>query len=135
MLTEQEKVEVNVNPDDVEKWFSRGTGPGGQHKNKVQTSVFLKHIPTGIVVKCEKGRSQSDNEAEAWRLLNEKLLKIETDKINSQTTDNRRNQIGHGERSDKRRTYREKDDLVTDHITNKTCRWKDIWKGKIELLH
>lgn len=116
-------------------WFSRGTGAGGQHKNKVSTSVFLKHTPTGIVVKCEDGRSQHQNREVAWKLLKEKLLEIETKKLEGNITENRRSQIGAGERSDKRRTYREKDDLVVDHISNKSMRLKDVWKGKIQLLH
>lgn len=135
VLTEQSDIQLVINPADVERWTSKGTGPGGQHRNKVETSVFLKHIPTGIVCKCENGRSQKGNEEEAWRLLRMKLLQLEKDKLNKKIVDQRNGQIGNGERSDKRRTYREKDDLVIDHISGKSARLKDIWKGKIDILH
>jgi len=135
VLTEQPNVDVKINPSDVERWTSKGTGPGGQHRNKVETSVFLKHIPTGIVVKCENGRSQSQNEEEAWNLLKIKLQNLAIEKSQSEHSQKRNAQIGSGERSDKRRTYREKDDLVVDHITGKSARLKDIFKGKINLLH
>lgn len=116
-------------------WFSRGTGKGGQKRNKTSSSVFLKHIPTGIVTKGENNRSQTRNRNIAQELLQTKLQNIEESKLNGNITANRNSQIGNGERCDKRRTYREKDDLVIDHITNKTARLKDIWKGKINLLH
>lgn len=135
VLKEKAEVEIKINPEDVEKWFSRGSGPGGQHRNKVETSVFLKHIPTGIVVKCENGRSQRTNEEEAWKMLKIKLQDMNDKQSNSEVVSNRNSQIGTGERSDKRRTYREKDDLVIDHVTNKNARFKDILKGKIDLLH
>lgn len=135
VLKESSGVNVNINPADVERWTSRGTGPGGQHRNKVETSVFLKHIPTGIVCKCENGRSQYENEQEAWRMLKLRLYELEKKKVEGNIVSTRNNQIGTGERSDKRRTYRDKDDLVIDHITNKSTRLKDVWKGKINLLH
>ena len=135
VLKEYTEVEVIINPSDVERWTSRGTGPGGQHRNKVETSVFLKHIPTGIVCKCENGRSQYENEQEAWRLLRSRLYELQKKKVEGDIVSNRNTQIGSGERSDKRRTYRDKDDLVIDHLNNKSARLKDIWKGKINLLH
>lgn len=135
MLEEQPQISIEIKDDDIEMWCTRGTGKGGQHRNVTDSSVFLKHIPTGIISKSEDERSQHKNRAIALERLKTKLYELECKRKIESVTNNRRNQIGHGERSDKRRTYREKDDLVTDHITNKTCRWKDIWKGKIELLH
>lgn len=116
-------------------WFSRGTGPGGQKKNKTFSSVFFKHIPTGIVTKSEDERSQHQNREIAWDRLKIKLQELEDSKLNGSVTENRNSQIGNGERCDKRRTYRDKEDLVIDHITNKTARLKDVWKGKLNLLH
>ncbi len=135
VLTEQSDIEIVINPSDIERWTSIGTGPGGQHRNKVQSSVFLKHVPTGIVCKSEIHRSQHQNEQEAWRLLKMKLLQLEKDKLNKKIVSERNGQIGTGERSDKRRTYREKDDLVIDHISGKSARLKDVLKGKIDILH
>lgn len=134
-MTETQNVETIINPSDIERWTSRGTGPGGQHKNVTNSSVFIKHIPTGIVCKGENSRSQHQNEQEAWRQLKLKLYELEKKKLEGDIVATRNNQIGTGERSDKRRTYRDKDDLVIDHITGKSARLKDIMRGKINLLH
>ncbi len=135
VLTEQSDIEITINPADVERWTTKGTGNGGQKINKTESVVCLKHIPTGIIVKCQDGRSQHKNEEKAWEILTNKLQIIESNKLNSEIIDHRNGQIGSGERSDKRRTYREKDDLVIDHSTGKSARLKDIMKGKISLLH
>ncbi len=134
-MTEIQDIEIVIIPSDIKRWTTRGTGPGGQHKNTTDSSVFLKHIPTGIVCKGENSRSQYQNEQEAYRLLKIKLYELEKGKVEGDIVAFRNNQIGTGERSDKRRTYREKDDLVIDHITNKSARLKDIMRGKINLLH
>mgnify|MGYP003450757526 FL=1 len=124
-----------INEADVERWYTRGTGAGGQKINKTTCVACLKHIPTGIIVKCQDGRSQRHNEEKAWEILTQKLQNIHQEKQYADELTELRNQIGTGERSDKRRTYRDKDDLVVDHITNRSARLKDIWKGKINLLH
>jgi peptide chain release factor 1 len=102
--------------------------------NRIQSCVVLTHIPTGIQVRSEETRYQAKNEEIAWKRLEEKLKNIYDLNQYNNLKDIRANQIGEGERSDKRRTYREKDNLVIDHITGKKASWKDIMKGKIELL-
>jgi len=134
-MKETKDFDITINPSDVERWTTKGTGNGGQKINKTESVVCLKHIPTGIIIKCQAGRSQQKNEEEAWRLLKEKLYNIEFEKFQSNIIQDRNSQIGNGERSDKRRTYREKDDLVVDHITNKSARLKDVLRGHINLLH
>ena len=107
---------------------------GGQNLNKVSSCVQLTHIPTGIMVKIQDTRDQYKNEIIAWRVLTEKLKSIEDKKNYEKDKNYRNNQIGEGGRGSKRRTYRILDGMVKDHITGKTCRWKDFSKGKIELL-
>lgn len=135
VLTEQPNIDVKINPSDIERWTTKGTGNGGQKINKTECVVCLKHIPTGIIVKCQEGRDQRKNEERAWEILKSKLQAISDKNANAAEVKTRNSQIGSGERSDKRRTYREKDDLVVDHITGKSARLKDIFKGKINLLH
>lgn len=135
VLTEVKNDNVTINPSDIERWTTKGTGNGGQKINKTECVVCLKHIPTGIIVKCQEGRDQRKNEERAWEILKSKLQAISDKNANAAEVKTRNSQIGSGERSDKRRTYRERDDLVVDHITNKTARLKDVMKGKINLLH
>ena len=102
--------------------------------NKVSSCVQLTHIPTGIQVKIQDTRDQNKNEILAWKILEEKLKSIFQKEQDNKLKNTRSNQIGDGERSEKRRTYREKDNIVIDHITGKRATYKDILKGKIELL-
>lgn len=135
MNTEKES-EFKLDRNTVLKSYIRSSKKaGGQNLNKVSSCVQLTHIPTGIQVKIQDTRDQCKNEVIAWKTLTEKLKSIE-DKKNYEITKNYRNdQIGNGSRGGtKRRTYRILEDLVIDHITGKTCRWKDILKGKIDLL-
>lgn len=73
---EVKESDIVINRSDIERGTCRGGGPGGQHKNKTETVVILKHIPTGIVVRCESGRSQSLNEELAYDLLRAKLYRL-----------------------------------------------------------
>lgn len=96
--------------------------------------MVLTHIPTGIQVRSEETRYQAKNEELAWKRLEEKLKNIYDLNEYNILKNTRSNQIGDSERSEKRRTYREKDNIVIDHITGKKASWKDIMKGRIELL-
>jgi len=112
---------------------TRGTGPGGQHRNTTDSTVVITHISTGIKV-VRNGRCQHKNKEEGLVEMKKRVndfYRTEHDNINSEE---RRDQIGNGDRGDKRRTYRVKDSLVVDHITGKTASLKDVLRGKIELL-
>ena len=108
----------SFNEYDVEIVTTRGSGSGGQARNKIENCVVATHRPTGISVRVDS-RSQYQNKQLAYKLISAKLLELDKIQFENQQNDSRRNQIGTGMRGDKIRTYREKDDLVIDHRTNK----------------
>jgi peptide chain release factor 1 len=125
--------DIQVPQDELKIETTRGTGNGGQHKNSTDSCVVMTHIPTGIKV-VRDGRSQISNKEDAYKEINRRVnLFYRTGQI-TEEAENRKEQIGDGARSDKRRTYRVKDGFVVDHITNKTATIKEILKGKINLL-
>ena len=95
--------------------------------------MVLTH-KSGMQVKVQDTRDQKKNEEIAWIRLEEKLAQIEKEKFDKMVYKDRFDQVGNSGRSDKRRTYRIKEDIVIDHITDKKASFRDISKGKIELL-
>lgn len=128
------KQEFELNKNEVTINYTRSRGKGGQNVNKVESCVQLIHKPSGIVIRSEDSRDREKNEVMAWERLTEKLKRTFDDNIKQEHNNNRNNQIGSGERSDKKRTYREKDDRVIDHETGRDASLKQFMKGKIELL-
>lgn len=125
--------EVEIRPDEIRIETTRGSGAGGQHKNVTDSCVIITHFATGIKV-VRDGRNQHKNKEDALEEIKRRVNSFYRTGHLEDFAEERRDQIGKGERSDKRRTYRVKDDMVTDHITNKTASLKDILRGKIELL-
>lgn len=113
---------------------TRGTGNGGQHKNTTDSCVVITHIPTGIKV-VRDGRSQHQNKEDALNEIKKRVNYFYRTGHLDEVAEERSNQIGSGERSDKKRTYREKDDKVIDHETGKTASLKQFMRGKLELLN
>lgn len=119
-----------VNERDLEWTTTRGTGPGGQHRNKTESAVTLKHQPSGLVVRCQSERSQLRNKQSALAVLKARLWQAENDRTARASNNQRRQQIGSGMRGDKRRTIRLQDGIVTDHVLGKRWRLREYLNGE-----
>lgn len=114
------------------EWFS-GTGAGGQHRNKCQNSCRVIHGVTGLS-ESRQGRSREANKRDAIVALSEKLGRLSLSNRSAKINQVRSEQIGEGFRGDKIRTYRQKDDLVTNHLNGRKARYKDVMRGNINQL-
>lgn len=107
--------EVEINPADIKVDTYRASGAGGQHINKTSSAIRITHFPSGIVVTCQDQRSQHKNRDKAMRVLKAKLYEIAQSQIDSSLAENRKSQVGTGDRSERIRTYNYPQGRVTDH--------------------
>jgi len=115
VLPEVEDVEVDFNPKDIRIDTYAASGPGGQHVNKTESAIRVTHIPSGIVVTCQDEKSQHKNKEKALKVLKARLFEHEKNKRDESIAQDRKSQVGSGERSEKIRTYNFPQNRVTDH--------------------
>ena len=133
VLPEVEEVEFDINPADLRIDTYRASGAGGQHVNKTESAIRITHIPTGVVVECQDERSQHKNRARAMSVLQARLLAAEQEKQQAEQSENRKLQVGSGDRSERIRTYNYPQGRLTDHRINLTLyKLEDIMEGALE---
>ena len=115
VLPEVEDVEVEIKDSDLIYESCKSSGAGGQHINKTESAVRLTHKPTGIVIECQEERSQFKNKDKALKMLRAKLYDIKQREQSEKLANDRRSQVGTGDRSEKIRTYNYPQNRVTDH--------------------
>ncbi len=119
VLPEPEDIDIGFSMNDVRVDTMRASGAGGQHVNKTDSAVRMTHVPTGVVVVCD-AKSQHMNRANAERLLKMKLYDMEKQRMDAQRSEERKGQVGSGDRSERIRTYNYPQGRVTDHRINLT---------------
>ena len=115
VLPEAQDVDVQINPADLQIDTYRASGAGGQHVNKTESAIRIIHIPTGTIVECQDERSQHKNKDKAMKILRSRILEAEREKQMSSIADERKSQVGTGDRSERIRTYNYPQGRISDH--------------------
>ena len=133
VLPEAEDVEVDIAPNEVRVDVFRSSGAGGQSVNKTESAIRLTHLPTGLVVQCQDERSQHKNKAKAMKVLQARLLDRMEHEQHDKISEDRKSQVGTGDRSERIRTYNYPQGRVTDHRIHLTLyKLEALMLGKID---
>jgi len=133
VLPEAEEIDVQIDPQDLEITVCRASGPGGQGVNTTDSAVQIVHKPSGLMVQCADERSQLKNKAKAMTVLRSRLLKLKEDEEHAKYAQNRRSQIGSGDRSERIRTYNFPQNRLTDHRIGLTLyNLPQVMEGQID---
>ncbi len=135
ILPEADDVQIDIAEKDLRIDTFCASGPGGQGVNTTYSAIRITHNPTGLVVQCQDERSQHKNKTRAMKVLRSRLYDLEIQKQQEAITQNRRSQVGTGERSEKIRTYNFPQNRITDHRVNLTMhRLPELLDGELDPL-
>ena len=134
VLPEAEEVEIDVKESDLKIETYRAGGPGGQNVNKVSSAIRITHLPTGLVVQCQDESSQHKNKSKALRILKARYYDMERSRAERERAEDRRGQIGTGDRNMRIRTYNFPQNRVTDHRVKKNYPLEVVMEGGLDKL-
>ncbi|BCR20804.1 peptide chain release factor 1 [Borrelia miyamotoi] len=133
VLPEVEDTDIKINEKDLRIDVYRSSGAGGQHVNTTDSAVRITHVPTGLVVQCQNERSQHKNKDQAMKVLRARLYEFEALKKQEQRSNDRKQQVGSGDRSERIRTYNFPQNRITDHRVNISLyKLEEIMQGELD---